>query len=145
VYQILADLLLVIHFAFILFVVGGGLLALRYRRLVLLHLPALAWGVYVELSGRICPLTPWENRLRQLAGEEGYSGGFIEHYLLPLIYPQDLTRELQVGLGVFLAVINALVYAVLLYRSRLSKRRGHAECRPGAPTEIEGDYDSSSK
>lgn len=121
VYQFLADLLLIIHFAFILFVVSGGLFALRYRRLVLLHLPALIWGVYVELSGRICPLTPWENRLRQLSGEEGYSGGFIEHYLLPLIYPQDLTRELQVGLGLSLAAINVVVYAALLYRLRVSK------------------------
>lgn len=121
VYQFLAELLLIVHFAFILFVVGGGLVALRYRRLILLHLPALIWGVYVELAGRICPLTPWENHLRQLAGAEGYSGGFIEHYLLPLIYPQDLTRELQVGLGVLLAAINALVYAVLLYRYKVSK------------------------
>jgi hypothetical protein len=122
VYQFLADLLLIIHFAFILFVVGGGLFALRYRFLVLLHLPALVWGVYVELSGRICPLTPWENRLRRLAGEEGYSGGFIEHYLLPVIYPQDLTRELQIGLGFSLAAINVVVYAVLLYRYRLLRR-----------------------
>lgn len=121
-YQFLADLLLIIHFAFILFVVGGGLFALRYRFLVLLHLPALVWGVYVELSGRICPLTPWENRLRRLAGEEGYSGGFIEHYLLPVIYPQDLTRELQIGLGFSLAAINVVVYAVLLYRYRLLRR-----------------------
>lgn len=121
-YTFLADLLLIIHFSFILFVVGGGLVALRYRCLVFLHLPALFWGVYVELSGRICPLTPWENRLRHLAGEEGYSGGFIEHYLLPVIYPQDLTRELQVGLGVLLAAINALVYAVLLYRYNRCKR-----------------------
>jgi Protein of Unknown function (DUF2784) len=122
VYQFLADLLLIIHFAFILLVVVGGLVALHYRRLVLLHLPALIWGVYVELSGSICPLTPWENRLRQLAGDEGYSGSFIEHYLLPLIYPQDLTRELQVGLGVLLAAINALVYAVLIYRYKRFKR-----------------------
>jgi Protein of Unknown function (DUF2784) len=121
VYQFLADLLLTIHFSFILFVVSGGLFALRYRRLVFLHLPALIWGVYVELAGRICPLTPWENRLRQMAGEEGYSGSFIEHYLLPLIYPHDLTRELQMGLGFSLAAINAVVYAVLLYRYKVTK------------------------
>lgn len=122
VYQFLADLLLIIHFAFILFVVSGGLFALRYRRIIFLHLPALIWGVYVELAGRICPLTPWENRLRQLAGEEGYRGGFVEHYLLPLIYPQDLAREVQVGLGFSMAVINALVYAVLIYRYKHFKR-----------------------
>lgn len=121
-YQFLADLLLIIHFAFILFVVGGGLFALRYRFLVVLHLPALVWGVYVELAGRICPLTPWENRLRRLAGEEGYSGGFIEHYLLPVIYPQDLTRELQISLGFSLAAINVVVYAVLIYRYKRFKR-----------------------
>lgn len=121
-YQFLADLLLIIHFAFILFVVGGGLFALRYRFLVVLHLPALVWGVYVELSGRVCPLTPWENHLRRLAGEEGYSGGFIEHYLLPVIYPQDLTRELQISLGFSLAAINVVVYAVLIYRYNRFKR-----------------------
>ena len=115
-YRLVADLLLTVHLAFIVFVIGGGLLAFRFRSVIYLHLPALLWGVSIELSGRICPLTPWENRLRLLAGQEGYAGGFIEHYLLPLIYPQNLTRELQWLLAFSLAAFNGVVYGVLLYR-----------------------------
>ena len=115
-YRLVADLLLTVHLAFIVFVIGGGLLAFRFPGFVYLHLPALLWGVSIELSGRICPLTPWENRLRLLAGQEGYAGGFIEHYLLPLIYPQNLTRELQWLLAFSLAAFNGVVYGVLLYR-----------------------------
>jgi len=121
-YRLLADLLLALHMAFIIFVIGGGLVALRHRGVIYLHLPALFWGVYVELSGRICPLTPWENRLRLLAGEQGYAGGFIEHYLLPLIYPQDLTRELQWLLAFALAALNGVVYGVFLYRRGTKKQ-----------------------
>lgn len=117
-YRILADLLLAVHFAFIIFVIGGGLLAFHHRGVISLHAPALLWGVYIELSGGICPLTPWENQLRLMAGQEGYAGGFIEHYLLPLIYPQHLTRELQWLLAFALAALNGVVYGVLLYRRR---------------------------
>ncbi len=110
-FRVLADAVLVLHLAFIVFAVAGGLLLWRWPRLVWLHVPAVLWGVGIEMSGGMCPLTPLENRLRQLAGEAGYAGGFIEHYLLPLIYPPGLTPSGQWVLGGCLAVFNVLVYA----------------------------------
>lgn len=107
---VLADLVVLLHLAFILFVMLGGLLVLRRRRLMWLHLPVVAWGAAIEFVGWICPLTPLENRLRAAAGEAGYSGGFIEHYLIPLIYPTGLTREVQWLLGALVLLVNAAVY-----------------------------------
>lgn len=107
---VLADLVVLLHLAVILFVVLGGLLVLRRRRLMWLHLPVVVWGAAIEFVGWVCPLTPLENRLRAAAGEAGYSGGFIEHYLIPLIYPEGLTRELQWLLGALVLLVNALVY-----------------------------------
>lgn len=118
----LADLVLVIHLLFIVFAVGGGLLALRWRWMPWLHLPALAWGATVEFTGWICPLTPLENALRQAGGAAGYAESFIERYLLPLIYPGALTRELQFVLGGLLLLINAAVYALVWYRRRRRQR-----------------------
>lgn len=121
IYGILADGVVVAHLAFVVFVVVGGFLALRWRGVVWLHVPCALWGAYVELAGEICPLTPLENRLRRLAGEGGYGGGFIERYLVPILYPGELTREIQIALGVGVIVLNVAVYAVLLRRMR---RRG---------------------
>jgi hypothetical protein len=115
-YRIAADLIVATHAAFVLFVVLGGFLAWRWRRLVWLHLPALAWGVWIELSGGICPLTPLENVLRRQAGEIGYSGGFVEHYVAPVLYPPGLTRGTQLGLALLLVALNALAYGVWLAR-----------------------------
>ena len=111
IYLLLANAVLVLHLAFIVFVVAGGLFLLRWPRLLWWHLPALVWGVFIELSGGICPLTPLENALLRLGGEAGYSGGFVEHYLLPIIYPPNLTREWQWALGLGLLVFNLFVYA----------------------------------
>jgi hypothetical protein len=111
IYRLLADAVLLLHLAFIVFVVSGGLFLLRWPRLPWLHVPAVAWGVSIELSGCICPLTPLENRLRQLGGEAGYAGGFVEHYLLPIIYPVGLTHELQIALGLGVATLNLIAYA----------------------------------
>ena len=116
-YLALADAVLVLHLAFILFVVLGGLLVLWRRWLVWLHLPAVAWGILIEFAGWICPLTPLENWLRMQGGERGYSGGFINHYLASLIYPEGLTRELQWLLGALVLAINAIVY-LRIWRSR---------------------------
>ena len=113
----LAGAVLVLHLLFIAFVVGGAALLWRWPRLAWLHVPAVLWGAYAELSGTICPLTPLENRLRALAGEAGYTQGFIEHYLLPLIYPAALTREVQLALGAAVVAVNVLLYALWL-RSR---------------------------
>ena len=116
VLRLLADAMLVLHLAFVAFAVAGGLLVLRWRWVALLHLPALAWAAFVEFTGRICPLTPLENALRDKGGQAGYEGGFVEHYLLPLLYPAELTRELQFVLGTGLLVFNAVVYACVLWR-----------------------------
>lgn len=118
IHGLAADAVLLLHLAFILFVVLGGLLVLRWPRLALLHLPAVAWGVTVECLQLLCPLTPLENRLRRLAGERGYEGGFIEHYLEPLIYPAGLTPGIQLGLGALVLLINLVPYGLLLWRLR---------------------------
>ena len=113
-----ADAVLVVHLAFVLFVVLGGLLVLRWPRLAWVHLPAVAWAALVELNGWICPLTPLESALRERAGEAGYRGDFVQHYLLALIYPEALTREMQITFGVLVALINAAVYIALARRTR---------------------------
>jgi len=123
IYSLLADLVVIAHLTFILFVVGGGLLAFRWKRAVWLHLPAAGWGVLIELAGLVCPLTPLENRLRLKAGELGYEGSFVEHHILPLVYPEELTRNGQLVLGGLVLVVNALVYAALLGRRRPTTSR----------------------
>lgn len=123
-YRWLADLVLVVHLLFIAFVVAGGFAALRWPRLAWAHVPCLAWGALIEFAGWICPLTPLENQLRAAGGEAGYSGGFIERYLLPVIYPGALTREIQIALGVTVLVLNAAAYAWLAHRLRRRARDG---------------------
>lgn len=117
-YRVLADVVLLFHLAFILFVVLGSLLVWRLPRLAWLHLPAVMWAGLIEISGHVCPLTPLENHLRQLSGEAGYHGGFVEHYLLPIIYPQALSREMQIGLGIAVIAINIVAYTVLHQRTK---------------------------
>ncbi|MCS6785626.1 MAG: DUF2784 domain-containing protein [Thiobacillaceae bacterium] len=117
-YGLLADLVLAVHFAFIVFVSLGGLAVLRWPRLAWLHLPCVVWGVVVEVMGWVCPLTPLENHFLRLAGEQGYEGDFLQHYLLAAIYPEGLTRGTQIGLGLGLLVLNALIYARVLSRRR---------------------------
>jgi hypothetical protein len=104
-----ADLIVISHFGFILFVIFGGFLAQKWRSLIWLHLPAAIWGVLIEIFGWICPLTYYENSLRSI-GEGGYTSGFLEHYLMPVIYPSALTREIQIGLGIILVLLNLLIY-----------------------------------
>jgi hypothetical protein len=120
-----ADIIVLLHFAFILFVSAGGLLVLRWPRLAWLHLPCVAWGVLIEATGGICPLTPLEMRFRLAAGEPGYSGDFIDRYLLPMIYPAGLTRGLQIGLGIALLLFNLVIYVFAWYRgnNNLTQRR----------------------
>ncbi len=117
-YRLLADLVLALHLAFVLFAVLGGLLALRWRWFPWLHVPAAIWGGFVEATGRICPLTPLENRLRGVAGVSAYRGGFIEHYLLAIVYPPGLTREMQLALGALLVIVNIAVYAAVWNRRK---------------------------
>ena len=116
--RLAADALLVAHLAFIAFVLAGGLLVLHRRAWAALHLPAAAWGAFAELTGTICPLTPLENSLRRAAGTAGYEGGFIEHYIVPLIYPDALTPRVQVVLGLVVLLVNVPIYALAWRRWR---------------------------
>ena len=125
-WRALADAVVVVHLAFVAFVIFGAFLAWRWPKALLAHLPALAWGVWVELSGQICPLTSLENHLRQLAGEAGYRGGFISHYLLTVLYPPGLTRPDQWGLAALLVALNALAYGRVLRRLAFAPRAGTA-------------------
>jgi hypothetical protein len=116
--RLAADATLVLHLAFIAFALLGALLALRWRWVPLLQLPAAAWGMYIELSGGICPLTHVENALRSMAGQAGYSGGFVERYLLPIIYPAGLTSGVQVVLAAVVLAFNAAIYGFIIWRHR---------------------------
>ncbi len=124
IYRLLADGVFLVHMAFVLWVVFGGLAVWRKPKLAWLHLPAVAWGALIEFAGWICPLTPWEVSLRRLAGERGFDGGFVEHYLLPILYPSGLTREIQIGLGVFVLLVNSIAYLLILRRWRHRSEQG---------------------
>jgi hypothetical protein len=123
-YQVLADIVACVHAAFVAFVVLGGVLAIRWRRLVWLHVPAAIWGALIEFADWVCPLTPLENALRGRAGDAGYGDGFIQHYLLRALYPAGLTRSVQVALGTLVIVVNILAYVALLRRGRRSVEQG---------------------
>ena len=116
-FRLAADAIVMLHVAFVLFVLVGGLLALRWSWVAWLHLPAAVWGVLIEYAAWVCPLTPLENYLRERGGMAAYSGDFVEQYVLPLLYPARLTRNAQILLGTFALVLNALVYW------RVSRRR----------------------
>ena len=120
-YRLAAEAVLLLHLAFIVFALLGAAFAARRRWLVLVHLPAAAWGFFVELTGRICPLTYAENFLRIKAGQSGYTESFIEHYLLAALYPAGLTREVQFVLAGVVIVINVAIYAWLFYSRRASR------------------------
>jgi len=117
--RLLADLVVVVHFAFVLFVVLGGLLVLRWPGFRWIHLPAAVWGAIVEFSGSVCPLTPLENALRAQAGEAGYTGDFISRYVLPTLYPAGLTRSVQLILGAIVVGLNCAVYAWVWRRRKM--------------------------
>lgn len=122
-YALLADLVLILHAIFILFVVFGGLLVLWRRHLIWLHMPAAGWGILIELRGWVCPLTYLENDLRIAAGGRGYAGGFVDNYLVPLVYPPALTHETQIMLGLALLFVNAIIYALVWRKFRAGRYR----------------------
>lgn len=122
VVRILADAAVILHLVFVVFVVFGGILVARWPWVAWLHLPAAAWGAWVELAGWLCPLTHLEHWLRQQGGGPVYESSFIEHYLVPILYPSELSRELQWGLGGFVLLVNAIVYLVVLRRRRASRK-----------------------
>lgn len=117
-YNLFADLMVLAHFLFIFFVICGGLLVIRWPKIAFVHLPAAIWGALVEIFSWICPLTPLENHFRALAGESSYSGDFIVRYLLPVIYPENLTTSIQKILGVAVIVINVIMYVIAIKKNR---------------------------
>lgn len=131
-FRLVADALVVLHLAFILFVVAGGLLAWRWPRLAWVHAPAAVWGALVEFRGWTCPLTPLENQFRRMAGDAGYAGRFIEHYVIPVIYPTGLTQSVQIMLGLLVIAVNVAVYAGLFVRRR-AKRTSAENVGPVTP------------
>jgi hypothetical protein len=117
-YRLLADLVLILHAGFVAFAVSGALLALRWPRIAWVHVPVALWAAGIEFFGGVCPLTPLENHWRQLAGQLGYPGGFVEHYLLSALYPDGLTRNVQFVLGGLVLLVNVTIYAWVLRRGR---------------------------
>jgi len=115
-YRLLANAVVAFHGLFILFVVLGGVLAWRWRWVAAVHIPCALWGILIEYRGGICPLTPLENSWRARAGQQGYAGGFVEHYVLPVIYPKGLTAGVQVALGTLVLTVNLLAYSLLIRR-----------------------------
>ncbi|PSV48202.1 DUF2784 domain-containing protein [Photobacterium indicum] len=122
-YLILADLLVLVHLLFIIFVLLGGLLLMLRGSLIFVHLPAVIWATLISFKGWICPLTPLENHLRRVAGSADYEQGFVEHYLIPIIYPNNLTPNIQVMLGIFALLINLSIYCFVYYK-RMAKHGG---------------------
>ena len=120
-YAVLADVVLVVHFAFVMFVVLGGLFVLKWPRAAWLHLPAAAWGVAIQFGGWICPLTPLENHLRERAGQTPYMGDFVAHYLMPVLSPEGLTREMQFAMGSAVLLLTTAVYLIVLRRWRTGR------------------------
>jgi hypothetical protein len=123
-YRALADTVVLVHLAFVLWVVLGGIAALRWPKLAWAHLPAAAWGAAIEFGGWICPLTYLENHLRLLGGGAAYRGGFVDRYILHILYPQGLTRGTQVVLGIVVLAINGYVYSRLAARRRAPRLSG---------------------
>jgi hypothetical protein len=119
-YRVLADLVLIVHTAFVAFTILGALLAVRWRWIPWLHVPAVCWGAVVEFTGWVCPLTPLENSLRSAGGSAGYSGAFTEHYVVPILYSTTLTRNDQIEFGAALLLLNFAMYGFVLHRSRRS-------------------------
>ncbi len=116
-FALAADLLIIVHLGFIGFVMLGGFMLLKWRWLIFVHLPAVLWGVLLEFQGWICPLTPLEQALRRMSGQQGYTGGFIQHYILPVIYPPALNEDIQLILGILLILINVIIYLWVFLRS----------------------------
>jgi hypothetical protein len=124
-YRALADLVVILHLGFVVFAVGGALLVLRWRRAAWVHIPAAIWAALIEFAGWVCPLTPLEKWLRLQGGGGGYPGGFVAHYILPVLYPRGLTREVQIVLGILVVLINLGIYGWLIGRRvKSASRRG---------------------
>ena len=118
IFELLADLVLLLHLCFILFVIFGALLVFKYPRLIWIHIPVATYGMLISFFRWICPLTPLENYFRVLAGEQGYEGGFIAHYILPVIYPLGITTGFAIAMGTFVLLLNGILYGLFIYRNK---------------------------
>ena len=143
--RVLATVVVLVHMAFVAFVVAGGVLALRWPRVAWVHLPAALWGAMIALAGFICPLTPLENWLRVRGGASAYDTGFLEHYLLPILYPAAMTRGLQIATGVLVVLLNVLVYARVLGRRRASRWHTVGSLEARGPKEVKNVQDPQSR
>ena len=132
-YPVLADLVVLVHLGFVVFVVLGGLLVMKWHRLIWIHLPAVFWGIAIELSGWTCPLTPLENWLRHKGGEENYQFDFVGHYLLPMLYPQGLTRRSQILLGALVLIVNAAIYGWVFRQRNVQRFNNSTVQHPAKP------------
>jgi hypothetical protein len=121
-YKLLADLTAITHLAFVIFIILGGLFAFKWKRMAWVHIPAAVWGAMIEFYGWICPLTYMENYFREEAGIDTMSHGFVAHYIMPVLYPAELTKDLQIKLGIFVIVINLIIYSLVAYRHRRIKK-----------------------
>ena len=133
VYPVLADLVVLVHLGFVVFVVLGGLLVMKWPGLIWFHLAAVFWGIAIELSGWICPLTPLENWLRHKGGEENYQFDFVARYLLPMLYPQGLTRGSQIVLGALALVVNVAIYRWVFRKRKVQRFNSSTVQRPAKP------------
>ncbi len=120
-YKLAADFVALLHLGFVFFVIAGGLLVYQWRWVAIVHIPSVIWGVLLEFRGWTCPLTHLEQQLRSTVGETGYSGGFVDHYVLPTLYPAELDRAMQIDMGSILIAVNLVIYSWLLWRIRKSK------------------------
>ena len=118
VFQLLADVVVIFHLAFVAFALFGGLLIMKWRRVAWIHVPSVVWAVFIEFTGMICPLTPLENFLRRKSGATGYESGFVEHYIIPILYPESLENSVQIILGILVIVVNADIYAWVFRQSK---------------------------
>jgi hypothetical protein len=119
--RILADIVVIVHLLFIIFVIFGGLLILKWKKMIWIHVPIVFYGFFIEIVRWICPLTPLENWLRAKGGEQGYTESFVEHYILPVIYPDEMTRGIQIGLGVLVLVVNLVIYGFVIRKIRRNR------------------------
>ena len=127
IYHLLADLVVVLHLLFVFFVLLGGLLVLRWRIFTWIHIPAVFWAALIEFSGWICPLTPLENHLRTRGGSSGYATGFVEHYVIPLLYPSQLTRKIQIFLGLLVVAVNLAIYLWVWHTQGRTRNKNRVE------------------
>lgn len=134
-YKLMADALVIFHLSFVAFVLLGALLVLKWRRLIWLHIPAVIWGIYIETSHNRCPLTYWENHWRKLGGDAVYNGGFVDHYLMPILYPHEITDEAQLLIAAVIVLINGVCYGIMIFQFVRRRKQVTLAADAGTPVQ----------